>query len=289
MAQQTQHISSASPYCILVTFTWGNTNVARYCRWTEDLSIGGDLFSSLPTLSAKLKKPMEGGTSPEEVDISMPISLPPMTTAALPYKHAPIKVKVEEYSPGSPSSKRSLFYGTVGKIRISPAASGGLARIQVKGIKARLAEVNIGVQALTTCINTFGRGQCKFDLAANKEVFIPTQTFYDTVPNRIQGTITGSPNMDNERWARGYLSYDGVTISIRKIEDEGTNPNPTVTISLREIPPPSWLGESVDIFPGCRKTIEACTDPFRNQEQRFLGLGVAMLPYNPGFSDAPDA
>lgn len=289
MPQNIQHTSSYAPYTVLVTFTWGDSNVARYCKWTQDLVAGSETFIAEPRIAAKLKKPMEGGTSAEEAEITLPLTRAPMDTAALPYKHATIKVKIEEFSPGSPSSRRSLFFGRVGKIKISSSGSGGVAKIQVKGVKARLAETTIGLQALTSCANTFGVGKCKFDLAAAKQVFVPTQFFHSTIPNRIQGTITGSPNMDNERWARGYLKFDGVSITIRKIEDEGTNPNPTVTISLREIPPPSWLGQSVDIFPGCKKTPAACKDPFRNQARQFMGLGISMLAYNPGFSDAPDA
>jgi len=211
-----------------------------------------------------------------------------VSTAILPQKHARIKVKVEEISPGE-TTPRTLFFGDVGKITVSPTGAAALARIQVLGIKARLKLATIGMQALTTCLHTFGQGDCGFSLAANKEVFTPSGFSIGGAPNRIRGTITGSPNMANDRWARGYLRYDGVSIGIRAIISEGTNPNPTVDIDLREVPPPSWNAMPVDIFPGCPKTIEACRDAFRNREEDFLAPGAVMLPYNPSFSDAPNS
>lgn len=290
MPQTQQHTEAAANYTVLVTFTWGSTDIARYTRWSENLTVGGEVFTAVPQLSAKLKKPMEGGTSAEEIEVTMPINLAPLISAIEPYKHPEIKVKVEEFSPGGgDSTVRSLFFGRVGKIKVAPSGAAALARIQVKGIKARLAETRIGMQALSTCIHTFGDDLCGFNLAGAKDVIIPTVLSVGGVPNRMQGVIIGSPNMANDRWARGFLRFDTVNITIRKIEDEGTNPNPVVTIDLREVPPPSWIGKSVDIFPGCNKTIEACRDPFRDRESEFLGPGIAMLPYNPGFSDAPNA
>lgn len=289
MPQTAQHIAPAAPYTVLVEFIWGTSSIARYCRWTENLVVGGNTYSAVPQLTARPKKAMEGGTDPEEVEISLPINYAPLNTATLPYKHPEIRVRIYEFSPGNASSARVLFFGRVGKISVSPGGAVAMARIQVRGIKARLAEARIGMQALTTCLHTFGDDLCGFDLAAARLTFTPSVLNVSGIPNRLRGTISGSPNMSNARWARGFLRFNNNSITIRRIESEGTNPNPTVTLDLREVPPPSWIGKPVDMFPGCNKTIEACRSAFRNREESFLGCGIAMLPYNPGFSDAPDA
>lgn len=286
MPQTIQHTAPASNYAVLVTFTWGTNSVARYVRWTDNVTIDTESFLAVPTLSAKPKKAMEGGTSAEEVEITMPIDLAPMVTAVMPYKHPEIKVKIEEFAPGTGTSRRTLFFGRVGKIKVSPSGAATLARVQVKGIKARLAEARIGMQALSTCLHTFGDNLCGFDLEANKEIFTPT-VFNVGAPNRIQGNVAGGTiDATNSRWARGFLKWDNTPITIRAVVSYS---HPALVLDLREIPPTSWNGQPVEMFPGCDKTIDSCRDSFRDRESSFLAPGIAMLPYNPGFSDAPDA
>lgn len=290
MAQTNQHTKSSTNYTILVTFSWGDSSVARYCRGSESVTVNSETFSPVPQLTARFNSSLEGGAAEESIEVGIPSDRAPIDTAVLPYKHAAIKVKVEEFTRGQDSSRRVLFFGRVGKISTSAAYKGKtLAKVRVDGIKARLAQAKLGIQALTTCVHTFGDSLCGFDIESAKLTFIPTAVSVGGVPNRIQGTISGSPNMENSRWARGFLRYDKVSITIRKIEDTGSNPDPTVTIDLREIPPPSWLGKTVEIYPGCNKSIEACRDSFRDRESQFLGCGIAMLPYNPAYSDAPNA
>jgi len=287
MTEQIQHTDSAAPFTILVTFEWGNSHVARYCRWTEDITIGADTFTAVPQLSARLQKSMEGGTAPEEVEITLPIIWPPLVTIVQPYKHAAVKVTIEEFSPGTDASRRILFYGKAGTVKVSPKGSSSIARMQVLGIKSRLEVIRLGIQANSACIHTFGDSLCGFNIEAAKLVFVPTVFSVSAEPNKVSGTISGSPDMDNSRWARGFLRFDGVSITIRSVAAEGTNPNPTVTLNLREPPPVSWQGQSVELYPGCNKTIQACRDPFRDRESQFLGTGIAMLGYDPTRSDSP--
>lgn len=278
-----QHTASAAPYTILVTFTWGDSSVARYCRWDDDLTVGGSVHTSVPNLSARLSGHMDGGTAPEQCEVQMPSTLPPMTTALLPSKHPEIRVKIEEFSPGTSDSARVLFYGKVYSIR---RPRSGMCRVSLRGLKARLAEARVGGQALTTCIHTYGDADCGKDVDALTLNLTVTSVNTGGVQNRIQGTLTGSPDMDNEIWARGYVRKDKNPITIRSVVSEGSNPNPTVTLDLRQQAPASWVGQVVSLIPGCSKTIEACRA--RGREISFMGLGYKMLPYNPGFYDAPE-
>src|SRR5690554_7895718 len=101
--------SPAAPYATLVTFTWGDGNVARYCRWTENISLGIEQFAHVPTLSVQLEKPMSGGTEDSPIKLTMPMDLPPVNTLADVFTHSRVRVKVEEISPGDMLSRRILF------------------------------------------------------------------------------------------------------------------------------------------------------------------------------------
>lgn len=285
MTQTIQHTNAAAPYTVLVTISWGS-NTARYTRWDEDIDILGEVFTAVPSLSARQTGQSEGGTKPDEVDLTLPVDIAPLTTALLPYKHARVKVKIEEFSPGTNASRRTLFYGTIESIRAS--ASSKLATAKIKGIKAQLAQAKLGVPSLTKCVHTYGRGDCNADIESQKlTATVTTASGVDGSPNRCLLTLSGSPDVANSKFAFGYLEYDGLQLTIRQIADEGTNPDPEVKVDVRDAVPTYWAGKSITVYPGCNKSIEACRDAFRDQESQFLGLGYKMLTYNPGLSDAP--
>jgi hypothetical protein len=64
----------------------------------------------------------------------------------------------------------------------------------------------------------------------------------------------------------------------------GTNPDPVVELLLREIPPPSWIGETITLTPGCDGNLSTCRTVWDN-EARFLGLGFSMPTRNPVFEE----
>src|SRR5690554_1443820 len=109
--------SPAAPYATLVTFTWGDGNVARYCRWTENISLGIEQFAHVPAMSVQLEKPLSGGTEDSPVKLIMPMDLPPVNALADVFPHARVRVKIEEIAPGDLLSRRTLFRGTVREVR----------------------------------------------------------------------------------------------------------------------------------------------------------------------------
>jgi hypothetical protein len=277
--------ASNSQFTALVEFTWGDASVARYARWPEDLVIEGDTFAALPALGIRQDKANNAGTDEDEFSITMPMRLPPADKLALPFKHAPVKVKIYESFLGETPTKRCLFSGKVGLVRVAPSSASPFVRMQIRSAKARLNVLTLGAPATSTCLNTFGQGKCLYDLEANKIGITVESVQTDGVPNRIEVSMVGSPTVTNDLFRRGYILIDGLSIGVRKALEDGTNPDPTHTLELREIVPPHWFEQTGFLYPGCDKSIEACRT--RGQEARFLAPGFAMPEYNPAFSDDP--
>lgn len=275
----------ATQFAALVEFEWGTSSVARYARWDQDVVVGGDTFTSLPSLGVTQTKPNNAGTDEDEFRIRMPLHKAPATRLALPFKHATVKCRIYETFLDSPTTKRLIFSGRVGKVRVSPASGSPYIDLQIRSAKARLNVITLGAPATSTCLNRFGGNYCQYDIEAAKIAVEIASVQTGGVPNRVQVEMTGNPTVENDFFRRGYLLIDGLAIGIRKALEDGTNPNPTHTLELREIVPPYWLGQSGFMYPGCDKSIEACRA--RNQEENFLAPGFAMPEYNPAFSDNP--
>lgn len=281
MSQTAQHSAAATPYALLVTFEWGEANIARYTTWSLDINASGTFFAT-PSMSAKFTTALQAGTKDAEVEIVMPATLSPASTLARPFRHAKVKVKIEEIVPGDASSRRVIFWGSVKKAKASSARTGRQAKLTVCGLKSRLAIARVGMQALSTCVNTFGDDICGFDLAANTLTGSITELNRDGVPNRIRVSFGGSPTLNNQRFGRGYIEFDGLRLGIRQL----INPSGSAaSFDLRHFPPPEWDGATVKVVPGCSKLIQACR--FWNRESQFLAPGIAMPNYNPAFSDSP--
>lgn len=284
MAQTIQHISPDAPFAVLVTFSWGSPKKeAKYIRWSDEITVGSDTFIPVTSLSAKPDQAFEGGTNPDQIEIKIPTRLPPVNSLILPYKHAVVKVTVEEISPGTGSSRKILFFGTVDKARLR--ARRKLVTLKCSSLRSKLGIVKLGMQCLTRCPSNYGEGYCKADKASQTlqgAVASGDSSGIDGSPTRCRISLADSPNIANSRFAHGYLEHDDLRIDIRQVADEGTNPDPSAKVDLEYIMPPSWEGQTISIVPGCDGDIESCRDPFRNQESEFLGLGYRMNPYNAG-------
>jgi hypothetical protein len=254
----------------------------RFCRWDYDLTISGNAFVSMPSLTYELD-PIGGGFDDEKAVITMDASVEPVPSLLSPYIHAPVTAIIQEVAPGTDSSLRNVYKGTFGAIRENPAGNENIVRIDVLGLKSRLQEAAVGLPCLTTCINSLGDFRCQKDISAEiltGEVLSTSEKF----PNHIEVSIADSPNMQNARWRRGYVDVDGARSVIRQVLSPGTNPDPVVELLLREIPPPSWIGETITLTPGCDGNLSTCRTVWDN-EARFLGLGFSMPTRNPVFEE----
>lgn len=77
---------------------------------------------------------------------------------------------------------------------------------------------------------------------------------------------------------KGYIEYLGGRIKI-KYHQTGK------TLQMDKAPPSSWIGKEVNVFSGCDRQLKTCRTIYNN-ESNFLGLGIAMVDYNP-FYESP--
>jgi len=85
-------------------------------------------------------------------------------------------------------------------------------------------------------------------------------------------TLTGTPAGATFIYNNGYIEFEGLRIKIAHWESGAV-------FSLSEIPPASWVGETVTITIGCDKTLASCRD-IHNNVSEFFGLGYSMADYN---------
>lgn len=268
--------SSGSVYAILVTFTWGTSSVTRYCRWTDDITIGPDTWTAEPTLKVTDLK-IRGGTEDDPATIQMISELAPFNTLLRPYAHAKVNVTIEEVDPSDTSTRRVLFTGKVSKITSRADGVRRLGRAKCAGIKA-LLQGAFGVQATTGCILPFGGVVCAFDLEAAKVAVVIAGLNVGGIPNRIKLSPSDTTDLNPNMWTRGWFLHDGLHIVIRRCWNNGDK-----DFDLREIPPPEWAGATVLMYPGCVKDPAACA--FHGRTESFSGFGYSIPDRNPQYQE----
>jgi len=264
----------ANLFTVLVTFTYGSApTVKRYARNSEDITLGSDTFTAAPTLSVELKE-QHGGTEDDGAELSVDAGLAPFDNLTTGEAHSRVAVKIEEADPDDAGTRRELYYGWIRTVRVAPNGRSRLATATIEGIKSRL-KVAMGVPATTTCAWRFGDDRCQFDVASERATGTISALQTNGERNRLTINFDGSPDLDNERWRRGYLEVDGLRIMIRKSFNDGR-------FELTRLPPSRWINADVTATPGCDKRIATCRDVWDNEEH-FGGLGYAMPARNPLF------
>lgn len=286
MPETSLDILPSAPYTALVHLYWGDSNVARYTRWSEDLTVGKYTYTSEPKMLVKFDKPITIGTADSPVSLRIPLSRTPFDTLSELTAHARVNAIVQEVMPGLPDTAFTRFKGFVGQVKANTRGHQQFAECKLWGIKHALGKIQLGLPATATCRHALGFGDCGFDLEI-ASLSGTVSNIGSGAINRLQVTFSGSPTVTNDRFAHGYLEYDGLRIAIRRAYEDGSNPDPVHTFDLRQIPPAEWDGVSVTVAPGCNKTLAACRDSFRNLEEFFLAPGRAMPAYNPVFEDSP--
>ncbi len=279
MTQTILHTESQAKHAMLLTLLSGSMTY-RYCRWDGDLTVSGNLFTAMPSLTYDIEA-QGGDTEEAKAQITMDAEADPVPALLTPYIHAPVTALIQEVSPGDDTSLRNVYKGTFGTITENPGGNETIAQIDVLGIKRRLNEAVIGLPALTTCINSLGDIRCQVDLTS--DILTGTvQSVRRLYDNHIEVSLTGSPDMQNARWRRGYVDVDGGRSIIRQVLSAGTNPSPVVELLLREFPSDLWVGQSIALTPGCDGNLSTCRTVWDNESQ-FMGFGFAMPTRNPVF------
>ncbi len=261
---------------LLVTFTYGDPDApttALYTDWQEDY-VGG--FISTPNMEVKL--PENTGTF-EEKPCTIELTRDNFSgTLGSGIAHSPCYVRVREItrslSGGPQASDLTVFNGRV--VSTVKNYQGRSDRILIRALpqKSRM-EVALALPCNHHCIWTlFGRG-CALSRAAFKVLGTISAIDGKQITTATAG-ITGKPD---KYWHRGYVEYDGLRIGIQN----WTLADATHLFLVRR-PPDSWIGPTLDFYPGCDKTVETCIARFNNEDQ-FGGVGYAIPPYNPLIED----
>jgi len=281
MAISALHTDSQAKHAFLLTLESG-TQTFRYCRWDDDVTVGANTFSSMPSLTYDMEA-QGGGAEDAKATITFDSQVAPMPAMLSPYAHALVTATFQEVIPGTDASLRNIFKGTFGSITQNPEGNENIVKVEVHSLKKRLEDAKVGLPALSTCLNTLGDSRCQKDISGDilTGTVSSVRTQYD---NQITLSLTGSPNMQNARWRRGFVDVGGARSVIRQVLSAGTNPNPIVSLFLRDFPPDSWVGESITLTPGCDGNLSTCRSVWDN-EIHFMGIGFAMPSRNPVFSE----
>lgn len=281
MTQSILHTEPQAKHAFLLTLVSGSTTY-RFCRWDDDLTVGANTFTSMPSLTYDLEA-QGGSVEDEKATITFDSQVAPMPALLSPYVHALVTATLQEVVPGTDSTIRNIFKGTFGSITQNPEGNENIVKVEINGLKKRLEDAKVGLPALSTCLNVLGDSRCQKDISGDilTGTVVSVRTQWD---NQVTLTLSGSPNMTNARWRRGYVSVNGANSVIRQVIDAGTNPAPTVSLFLRDFPPDSWVGQSIELTPGCDGNLSTCRSVWDN-EVHYMGIGFAMPSRNPVFSE----
>lgn len=132
-----------------------------------------------------------------------------------------------------------------------------------------LLEAPLGYIITHQCNEPFGKRKCQAAVRT-----------HPITGNSISGTRVihlGSPiptEFKPSYFIEGFMMRNAIRI---KIKDWDGN----FTFDLIRTPPAEWTGKEIYLYGGCNKTIEACREPIRNQEENFTGIGYSVPDVNP--------
>jgi len=271
MAESSLASSAASSYTMLIEFSFGEgfASKQRYCRYDQDIVAFGETWTSLPQIDIELPK-LDGGMEDTPMTLEMPPESP-IDKIQNGQAHSPITVAVYEASPDSPdTTKDEIFFGFMTEVSRSPGGASGLVQLTVASLKS-LLDVPLGIPAVTTCIWQLGDGNCGIDLSTEKE------TGTALCAGRLV-EVDGLTTITAQHWRKGFVSRDGLSIMVRE--------QPTGNVlELVQPAPIEWIGQTVEVTPGCDKSASTCANKWNNIEH-FSGVGLAIPSYNPLFETA---
>jgi hypothetical protein len=261
----------------------GQATIRRYTDWSQDVTG----FSSTPLLEVDLV-PNSGEFGERETRIVLPLdAFTDRLSDGLP--HSPVYVRIEErtlgLTAGEAGTVLGLFRGRIERGIRNYQRRLNMVALQALPIKSRL-DIPLGLQCNHYDeARLFGPMSGLSQSSHEKTGQIASvlgKTITISTPN---GSITAptSPGGNVDRfWERGWLERDGLRIGVHIWELT----NPTAFV-LRKRPPADWVlagATSILFVPGTHRTIEDARDVW-DDEEHFLGLGYAMLHYNPLFEN----
>lgn len=258
---------------LLVLFRYGDPTSPTQVRYTDlDQSFSG--YAATPSMEVELPE-NTGHFDEKEVRIVLPLdTFTDRISSGVP--HSPTFVRIEEVTqglnPGDQNSQRTVFNGRIMRARRNYQGRSGSVGLFALSIKSRM-DIPLGLPCNHHCAwNLFSLG-----CGLAKSSFITSGVITDIDGQVVTTAATQVVNKTGTYWRRGYIEKNGLRIMIRDWSDS----DPT-KLYLSRRAPDEWLGDTLTFVPGCDKTIEVCRARWNN-EQRFMGIGYAIPPYNPIF------
>lgn len=268
MTATPQQLASASQRAVLLTLTWG-TSTARYALGDADVTANGQTYTAWTYAeTAKLKR--NGGAEPEtiELDGSGIPDVEPFASFMSQETFAEVTAIFAVTDPSNATANyREMFYGWL--LSGEPDEDDDETYIfTFDGIKSRMVR-RIGVIADEYCQATLGDERCKVDTSAYEFDATLSATDVDGSPSRVVIDIPGGTDLRGGRWRGGGVIRDGNDIVIRGSQTGNK-------FDLEHPVPASWVGQTVQVRPGCDGLLKTCKAIWEN-ESEFAGLGVDMV------------
>lgn len=192
--------------------------------------------------------------------------------------HSPIFLEIWELidSVDGGDDEIKLFSGRVSKVSDNFRGRQNQIQIEARTWKGKI-DIPMGVIATHQCPWIFTGEGCEVvarTFAGTVDTVTGFQVVLDAAPDTGNPPTTFFPR----EFHRGYMKRNGLRITIRDWESGDT-------FQMTKPPPQEWIGEAVTLVAGCDKQIETCRT-IHDNEDRFNGLGFAMLPYNPNYETA---
>lgn len=261
---------SAQKVAALVRFNWGLGHVTRYTTWDEDITLGDtSVWTSEPRMEVNPQK-VDGSIRDIPWRVRM-IARAPIDKLLRPFAHPPVTCWIGVVDLADLTTTKAKWAGPVTKTVSAPDGLAGVVDVEVSGWKS-LIQYPTGMEVSERCGNVFGLSPCEFDIAARRRSGTVTAVSGYTVT--FSGDVS-IPAGFTAYWESGSMRFDGLDLKILGRSDHA--------FRLDKLPPPEWLGQTVEIEPGCMKLIKNCRE--RAQEHHFNGTGIATPAYDPTIDD----
>jgi hypothetical protein len=268
----------------LVSFTnlVTNTFFAKFTTLDSDYVFEGQEYESEPRMTVKL--PRNDGTLGEEpCMIALPSTVQFAQDVTSGLRYPACEMRVIEVIKGEGAIATKVLRPFRGLMKLARRKVGGRASsvtISALPLKARLADIALGMPCMQNCINRLGDGRCKVVMTSSPRRLTLTVASIDGPKITLSGTIpTG---LEERFYQRGYVIRQGFEFEIRDWHNESNGDRSEFFLFRR--PPDSWIGQSVVVFSGCDKTPGTCESRYSNISN-FNGAGVKMPAYNPIYED----
>ena len=258
----------------LVEFITGdpkNPRIYRFTDWTDNVPFDGAIYQSVPEMEIEFAE-LSSAIVEEKTEIFMPANEFVTRICGLE-PHADVQVNIRQLVARADGDSHECYWAFRGFVAFGESnAQNKDGRYLVTCLTWKsLLDLKAGPPATHQCTHEFGSGVgCLFDREA--EMRIGTITAIDGT----KVTVTGLPARAGTWWNRGTLRIDGLDLQIR----HWAVSSPTIFYVV-SFPPASWLNASVEVRPGCERTLAKCS--VFGQLANFWGFGRKIPKHHPNY------